>query len=244
MKPKFSVALLFSVLSFHHAAHADDSKRLVETILAAGPMSCIEEASELMNRQFFRMTPDQLLGPMGRDKRTWKAGDPNYEKARRVIVNALQADEQKNGPLFSVTLPKLLTESAGRWNLDEQRYFISFFSTEAGKLYLDEIFNGAECSGVLKVFRAPPYPPLEGESKARVDSLIESLARGEARFLEKLARLSKEQRIVFNSGTDKLGHPFPEGIKQVAFPDTFKTRIETAVLPHAKEISTILNTAD
>src|SRR5438128_12137654 len=102
-----AMATMAFVLSWFKMAHGGELEN-VEQVFGSTPMPCAEEATRLMNRQLFRMTPDQILSGMRQASRTaWAPGSPSYDKARAIVTEALASEEKANGPLFQYTSAKI-----------------------------------------------------------------------------------------------------------------------------------------
>lgn len=222
-------------------AHAAEGAPVLDPVFGNTPLTCLTEASALVNQQMFRATPENLLGGLrkavgkGAD---WKRGDPNYDSVRGIVVDALMAEEKARGPIFKLSPEQVLNAVASRWSADERRYFANFFARESGKLYQAEIAEGPQCKGWLAGLNGPPYHPLEGAEKARWEYLMGSFAGGEQRFKTKLRRLSKEEKASFEAGYAKLADTYRSALEEVTRQSVaaLPARYDAALSAHNKQI--------
>jgi hypothetical protein len=237
------VTMVFA-LSWLRIAHGGEPENF-EQVLSSTPMPCAAEATRLMNRQLFRMMPDQILNGMQRASRTdWTPGSLSYDKARAIITEALASEEKASGPLFRYTSLQIFEGVASTWSADEKSYYSSFFSSPSGKLYLTDIVNGATCKGWLNSLNSPPFSVFLGEDKAQWNVLMANLSGGEERFLIRLRQLPKEERKRFEVGYKKLDRVFDAALMQAVTQQDapLKARIEKALQAHAAEILKVLST--
>jgi len=235
-----TIAFALSWLRMAHGGEPDN----VEQVFSSTPMPCAEEATRLMNRQMFRMMPDQILNGMQQASRTdLTPGSPKYDKARAIVTEALVSEEKANGPLFKYTSSQIFRDVASTWGADEKSYYSSFFASPSGMLYLTDILDGATCKGWLKSLNSPPFSTFIGEDKARWEALMANLNGGEERFLIRLRQLPKEERKRFESGYKKLDRVFDAALMQAVSQQdaVLKARIEKALQAHAAEILKIIN---
>lgn len=240
---RFQAVTLSILLSAPLSAAVNASEPVVRAdgVLNTITLPCADEATRLMNSQLIRMAPDQMLDGMRRGFNKgdeWKPGDRKYEKARKIVVDALMAEEKESGPLFSFSAAKIMSHVTSSWSAEEKRYYAVFFAKQSGKLYLTDILDGATCKGWLKGLTQPPFTALSGADKARWDLLISNLNGGEERFLGKLRGLSKDERQSFEEGYKKLGSAFDTAPMILASQQdsAFKKRIEKAMAPHMPKI--------
>lgn len=233
------IAMFFLHASFH-VAHAADPVAHSAEIFGAEALPCVSKATQLMSNQLNRMTPDQLLNGMRpeADKGSWKRGDPKYDRARVIVVEALSAEERAGGPVINISAEQVLLAVVASWSAEEQRYYSAFFSSPAGKLYLTDILDGATCTGWIKGLNSPPLLPMDGVDKAQWDDLMGGLKGGADRFVGKMRGLSKVEKDSFETGSRKLGSVFDVALKRVGTSQDaeIKRRLEKAIAPRMCEI--------
>ena len=238
----FMLALLQS-----HAARADEPAAGSDSMFGATPMPCTAEAIRLLNRQLLKLAPDEILSGIRQAMNRpadWTTGHPSYEKARSIVVAALDAEEKANGPLFTFTPARFYDSVVANWSAEERSNYKSFFSRPAGKVYLTDMLDGAACKGWLDGFNSPPFPPLDGADKAQWDTMMVRFIGGEQRLVAKLRALPMYELKSFVAESKKVGNVFnPVLMLEAAQDDAALTaRMEKAVAPHMAEILAIANT--
>lgn len=243
----FVTAVIFMLpLLQSQVARADEPAAGSDSMFGATPMPCTAEAIRLLNRQLLKLAPDEILSGIRQAMNRpadWTTGHPSYEKARSIVVAALDAEEKANGPLFTYTPARFYDSVVANWSAEERSNYKSFFSKPAGQIYLTDMLDGAACKGWLDGLTSPPFPPLDGPDKARLDTMMIRFIGGEQRLVAKLRALSMYELENFVAESKKLGKVFNPVLMLEAAQDAALTaRMEKAVEPHMAEISAIANT--
>ncbi len=243
----FANAAVFALLAAPlHSAFAQERTPQTKAVFGAMPVPCLAQMTQLMNRQLFRLGPDQILAgmrePLGKGA-AWTRGDPNYERVRAIILRGLLEGEKKHGPLFNLSEETLLATIVEGWNPDQQRHYAAFFARPAGKLYLSDMLEGAHCDGSLEGLNKAPYLPFEGADKVKFEQLIAGLQGGSDRFLVKYRRLSAEEQKVFTAELDPVNKAVNAAQRAVPqkFDDILMKRVSEAILPLSAEIQAAAN---
>ena len=249
---KFLATLLFFVSHFAVCApfksfeSAESSEASINSVIENTPMPCMKEASELMNKQFLQVTADGILESMGESldsQAEWNKGHSKYDRAHAIVIEALAEEERVGGSIFRLTPDGILNFVTSKWSLDEKSYYMDFFSTKSGKLFLTDMLDGATCRGWLTGLNLPPFPPLESMEKSHWDVVMDGFKGSEERFLAKFQELSPEEQKSFNEGNKRLTHVFDSALMLAAQERTkaIEARVVKAVQSHMGELSEIIN---
>ncbi|MES2319217.1 MAG: hypothetical protein V4631_17200 [Pseudomonadota bacterium] len=250
MKPASRLLLAWSLglcLISPLAARADERAQQIDKIIATAPLPCADAALNLFSQQMRLAAPDLILDGLRASLKydqAWSAGNENYDRVRAIVVTALAEDERKLGPFFPFDAKAALKEGAERWSVEDARYFATFFSTPAGRLYWTDIMDSAACSGWLDGMDKPPFPSLDGAQKEIRDSWINKLAGAKERFKAKLDGLPPEQKLTFMAGAEKMGPSFWGAPKRLATAANaaLLIRAQAALKAHMPKITAISST--
>lgn len=228
------LAAIVSVLALLPAAQAATPATAVPGL---DHLPCLDEFSRIATTGFREAQPDYLLQVIGRDvqaRSTWARGDPQYDKARGIVADALAADERAHGPLLAFTTSKMTNKVVAAWSADDRAYFTRFFSRPAGRLFVSDILDGAVCKGQLTVLGKPPLAPLSRADQAQVEALQKGLEGAMDRFMAKLNALSPGEKQSFDAGYKKLGQSFEMAQAETVTEDDalLRVRIDRALRPH------------
>jgi len=186
---------------------ADEHDTLIAKIAATGPLPCDQQAVGLMNQQLMKMEPDLVLAGMRKSMNLgdgWVAGNSFYDQARAILAAAFDEDQALRGPFFAYTPTDLVSKGLSGVSNDDLQYLAQFFDKPEGKLYWEEILDGATCANLLKKFGQAPYPALDAPTAEHWDKITATLKGGHERFVKRLNALPKATQAAYYDGSDKM----------------------------------------
>lgn len=190
-------------------ARADERDDLIAKIAATGPLPCDQQAADLMNLQLEKMEPDLVLAGMRKSMNlgdSWTAGNTYYDQARALLVTAFDEDQFKNGAFFAYTPAALIGKGLSGMSTEDLQYLAQFFSKPEGKLYWEEVLDGATCGTWFKRFSQAPYPVLDATTTERWQKTNANLKGSHDRLVKRLNALPKAAQTAYYDGTEKMSN--------------------------------------
>lgn len=224
---------------------ADERQDIIDQIIVTGPLTCTDGALHLFNEQLMRSAPLYFLdGIKGRAgfKAEWGPGNENFERARAVVVKALNEEIARRGPFIDVRSESLMRTAFATKSIEEIRYLGQFFASPAGKVYWESMIEGTQCANWLKSLDTSPFLPFTPEQKVHVQQL-QSISGGESRFTAQFNALSKADKSNFDNGYKKLGNnTFDQAMIKLGTQaaEAIRSRAALAVSPYMPEIMQII----
>jgi hypothetical protein len=205
----FASLVLLASLAVSNPARADERDDLIAKIAATGPLPCDQQAVDLMNLQLEKMEPDLVLVGMRKSMSLgdgWAAGNTYYDQARALLVTAFDEDQFKNGAYFAYTPAAVIGKGLSGASVEDLQYLAQFFSKPEGKLYWEEVLDGATCGTWFRRFSQTPYPALDAATAARWEKTSATIKGSHDRLVKRLNALPKATQAAYYDGTEKMSN--------------------------------------